>query len=190
MNDNDMDETSDGIKHRWDHTKRSASQTPPRGTTPTTWQDAGPEERKKAVQKAIMYLRSVARKKKTISYKRFVNFMNIAQAVHFSIHDFHDHEHRRVRDSILYRVSTEEDSQGHGMLSVVVVSSSEPRIPGNEFFKLAKKLGRPVSPGSAPSRLECFAKELEVVYAANKQPCVPSHWSGMTPATHPPSARP
>jgi len=164
MNEHDRGGTSDRDNSRRGHPER-----PDVPTTPTTWQDATPDERKKAVQKAILYLRSVARKRKTISYKRFVNFMNITQTVHFTIQEFLDREGPRVRDSILYRVSTEEDSLGRGMLSVVVVSSSEPRIPGLEFFKLARKLGRSVTPGSSASRQDCFSRELATVYAANKQ---------------------
>jgi len=45
-------------------------------------------------------------------------------------------------DEILDNISTEEDREGRGMLSVVVVHASGDKKPGQGFFDLAKELGR------------------------------------------------
>ena len=46
---------------------------------------------------------------------------------------------------LLGEISTEEDAEKRGMLSVVVVHKDGDRKPGSGFFKLARELGRETS---------------------------------------------
>jgi len=64
---------------------------------------------------------------------------------------------------LLGEISTEEDSAGRGMLSVIVVHKYGDMQPGEGFFDLAKDLGRDTS-----DILECWIAELKRVWA---------HWS-------------
>lgn len=61
---------------------------------------------------------------------------------------------------LLDDISREEDSQGRGMLSVVVVRK-DTRLPGEGFYRLARKLGRDVS-----DRKRCWEIEFEKVIQA------------------------
>ncbi len=61
--------------------------------------------------------------------------------------------------AMLGEISSEEDSKGHGMLSVIVVHKHGDYQPGPGFFDLAKDLGRNTS-----NILECWIEELHKVH--------------------------
>jgi hypothetical protein len=61
---------------------------------------------------------------------------------------------------LLGEISSEEDSAGRGMLSVVVVHKSANMQPGPGFFELAERLGRDTS-----DILKCWVAELHRVHA-------------------------
>ena len=60
---------------------------------------------------------------------------------------------------LLGEISSNEDSQGRGMLSVIVVHKQGDMQPGPGFFELAKELGRDTS-----DILDCWVKELKKVH--------------------------
>ena len=60
---------------------------------------------------------------------------------------------------MLGEISTEEDSAGRGMLSVIVVHKIGDMQPGPGFFDLAKRLGRDTS-----DILKCWVDELHAVH--------------------------
>lgn len=55
--------------------------------------------------------------------------------------------------------STEEDAEGRGMLSVIVVHKEGDMQPGRGFFELAAELGRDTS-----DKERCWVEELNEVY--------------------------
>jgi hypothetical protein len=61
---------------------------------------------------------------------------------------------------LLGEISTEEDSAGRGMLSVVVVHKLGDMQPGPGFFELAKSLGKDTS-----NIERCWVAELHRVHA-------------------------
>ena len=61
---------------------------------------------------------------------------------------------------LIGQISSEEDSAGRGMLSVVVVHKVGDMQPGPGFFELAEKLGRNTS-----DILKCWITELKRVHA-------------------------
>jgi len=63
--------------------------------------------------------------------------------------------------TLLGEISTEEDSWGRGMLTVLVVHKTGDKMPGNGFFKLAAELGRNTS-----DRERLWSEELKKVCAA------------------------
>jgi molybdopterin synthase catalytic subunit len=60
---------------------------------------------------------------------------------------------------MLGEISTEEDTAGRGMLTVVVVHKVGDMQPGPGFFELAKRLGRDTT-----NKLKCWADELHKVH--------------------------
>jgi hypothetical protein len=62
--------------------------------------------------------------------------------------------------SMLGEISTEEDKQGRGMLTVIVVHKHGDMHPGPGLFELAKRLGRDTS-----DILKCWVDELRQVHA-------------------------
>lgn len=62
---------------------------------------------------------------------------------------------------LLGEISSEEDADGRGMLSVIVVHKFGDMQPGPGFFELAKQLGRDTS-----DILKCWVDELKKVHAA------------------------
>ena len=60
---------------------------------------------------------------------------------------------------MLGEVSSEEDTAGRGMLSVIVVHKDGDMQPGPGFFELAKELGRDTS-----DILKCWVEELKKVH--------------------------
>jgi molybdopterin synthase catalytic subunit len=67
---------------------------------------------------------------------------------------------------LLGEVSTEEHSEGRGMLTVIVVHKHGDMQPGPGFFDLAKQLGKDTS-----DILSCWIKELKNVHG---------YWSNQT----------
>ena len=67
---------------------------------------------------------------------------------------------------LLGEVSTEEHSEGRGMLTVIVVHKHGDMQPGPGFFDLAKQLGKDTS-----DILSCWVKELKNVHG---------YWSNQT----------
>ena len=61
---------------------------------------------------------------------------------------------------LLGEISTEENSLGRGMLSVIVVHKTGDKQPGKGFFELANELGRDISDIDT-----CWIDELKRVYA-------------------------
>src|SRR2546429_8345506 len=61
---------------------------------------------------------------------------------------------------MLGEISSEEDTAGRGMLTVVVVHKVGDMQPGPGFFELAKQLGRDTT-----NKLKCWADELHKVHA-------------------------
>lgn len=72
--------------------------------------------------------------------------------------DIEAHDQRLFH--LLGEVSTEEHTEGRGMLSVIVVHKHGDMQPGPGFFDLAKKLGKDTT-----DILGCWVKELKVVHA-------------------------
>ena len=60
----------------------------------------------------------------------------------------------------LGEIASEEDEQGRGLLTVVVVHKSGDMQPGPGFFELAQSRGRDVS-----NIVECWIGELKKVFA-------------------------
>ena len=71
---------------------------------------------------------------------------------------FEAHDPRLFK--LLADVSLDEDAEGRGMLSVIVVHKSGDKQPGDGFFELAEKLGRDTT-----ETMNCWVKELKKVYA-------------------------
>jgi len=84
----------------------------------------------------------------TISYSELAGSVN---SIDFEPDSFAFHH-------MLGEISTDEHSEGRGMLSVVVVHKDGEIQPGFGFFELAKKLGRDTS-----DTLKCWSKELQRV---------------------------
>jgi hypothetical protein len=94
--------------------------------------------------------KSEARNLKIVRAKLMVQGIT---AVHLEAHD------RRLFH-LIGEISSEEDADGRGMLSVVVVHKGGDMQPGPGFFELAEQLGRDTS-----NILECWIEELHRVHA-------------------------
>jgi hypothetical protein len=68
--------------------------------------------------------------------------------------DPHDH----VFHEMLVQISVEEDANGRGMLSAIVVHSNDGQ-PGKGFFDLARQLDRDIS-----DSLACWVREVNRLY--------------------------
>lgn len=99
-------------------------------------------------------MRDVARPGCTISYGELVA----------RIHAWRIEPNDPMLAKILDYVSSQEHSEGRGMLSAVVVHADD-RLPGDGFFKLATRLGHDVS-----DRLAFHAAELQRVHDAFGHP--------------------
>jgi hypothetical protein len=86
--------------------------------------------------------------KGSITYGELVRKVN---AIRFQpdAHSFHE---------LLGQISRSEDSEGRGMLGVVVVQQGGDGMPGPGFFKLAQDLGRDVR-----NKLKFWAAEVDLV---------------------------
>ena len=60
---------------------------------------------------------------------------------------------------MLGEISEEEDAQGRGLLSAIVVHKTGDQEPGTGFYELAEALGRNVS-----DRLRCWTDEVKLAY--------------------------
>jgi hypothetical protein len=110
-------------------------------------------EQAKREGKAILAER--AKRGKTIAYSDFANQLVAVRL-----------EPRDVRLAhLLGDISTEEDSAGRGMLTVLVVHKSGDLKPGPGFFDLARKLRR-----NTVDEVECWIKEFKFVVKAWKPP--------------------
>jgi len=65
-----------------------------------------------------------------------------------------------IISSILDEISSDEDAQGRGLLTVVAVHKHGDKLPGSGFFELARALGRDTS-----DKDKCWLAELNRVYA-------------------------
>lgn len=68
--------------------------------------------------------------------------------------------HSHSLDAILGEISSEEDNNGRGMLTVIVVHKSGDMQPGPGFFELAKELGHDTS-----DITKCWIDEVNRVHA-------------------------
>jgi hypothetical protein len=112
------------------------------GFSSSDWAAAKEEAR------AIMIDRAKARR--TISYTELVNHIHTIRL---------DPRDARL-DHLLGEISSDEESKGRGMLTVVVIHKSGDMEPGKGFYELARSLGRDIS-----NREKLWAAELEKVYA-------------------------
>ena len=67
-------------------------------------------------------------------------------------------------NNMLGEISQEEDARGYGMLSVVVVHRAGDQMPGDGFFTLARRLGRPLH-----DREQLWVSEVAKVHASYRQ---------------------
>ena len=95
----------------------------------------------------IMY--AVAKKRDFVSYSDLVAQIS---AVHMEAHD------PRLAH-FLGQIAREDDDQGLGLTTVVVVHKSGDKQPGPGFFEMAASQGRNVK-----DKIACWMKELNVVY--------------------------
>jgi hypothetical protein len=115
---------------------------------------AGPDwDAAKGEAKSVLI--DVARRKGRIAYSELVEKIH---AIDIEAHDprlFH----------LLGEISTEENNEGRGMLTAIVVHKSGDMQPGPGFFELAKSLGKDTT-----DILACWVKEFNHVhdYWANK----------------------
>lgn len=109
----------------------------------------------KAKRQAKEILIAVARRRGRIAYSELVAQIS---TLHLESHDsrlFH----------LLGEISSEEDVEGRGMLTAIVVHKAGDMQPGPGFFELAKTLGR-----NTKDQLACWVSEFNKVhdYWANR----------------------
>ena len=95
------------------------------GYPESVWMKAKEEARDILIQRAS------SRINQTISYSK------LAEMVRSISFDAHDHSFH----ALLGEISEEEQENGNGMLSVLVVHKNGPQMPGTGFFELARELG-------------------------------------------------
>ena len=104
-------------------------------------------EAAKGEARAVMY--KVARREGLIAYSDLV-----ARIDSISL-DAHDHR----LDHFLGQIATEDDDEGLGLTTVVVVHKTGDQMPGPGFFNMAESQGRDISDPVA-----CWMDELKAVY--------------------------
>jgi len=104
-----------------------------------------------AKEEVVASLASIARSRKTISYSALASRI---ESVRFGPDDSRFH-------ALLGNVSTDQNSLGRGMLSVVVVRKAGDMEPGPGFFALAESLGR-----SVRDKQKFWIEEMTRVYDA------------------------
>jgi hypothetical protein len=112
------------------------------GFPQSNWNAAKEEARAIMIEKA--------RAQSTISYSDLV-----AQ-----IHSINLDPHDTRLDHLLGEISSDEETKGRGLLTVLVVHKTGDMEPGKGFYELARTLGRDVS-----DRERCWSDELRRVYA-------------------------
>lgn len=110
------------------------------GSDPVIWEKAKSEVRDALIGRA--------KEGRTICYSELAE----------SIETIHLEADSYALAHLLGEISTEEDSAGRGMLSVIVVRKDSGMEPGPGFFKLARKLGRDTS-----DQIAFWVKEFERV---------------------------
>lgn len=111
------------------------------GFTEQAWETAKGEAR------AVMY--DVARRRSLIAYSALVSRID---AITLEAHD-----HRL--DHFLWQIASEDDDDGLGLTTVVVVHKSGEQMPGPGFFNMAEDQGRDIS-----DPVRCWMEELNAVY--------------------------
>ena len=107
-------------------------------------------ESAKREAKSILWTR--ARQGQMITYAELARAMRQIQ--------FEPHDH--VFHMMLGQISEEEDADGRGLLSALVILQDQ-GVPGDGFWTCAASCGRDVS-----DRLKCWIAEVESVFAKNK----------------------
>ena len=102
-----------------------------------------------AKEEARAAMIEVARQRRTMSYTKLVQKIASCQ--------LEPHDVRLAH--MLGEISTEEDGEGRGLLTVVVVHKTGDMKPGPGFFELAEHLGRDVSDTD-----RCWVEESQKVY--------------------------
>ena len=102
-----------------------------------------------AKEEARAAMIEVARQCRTMSYTKLVQKITSCQ--------LEPHDVRLAH--MLGEISTEEDGEGRGLLTVVVVHKTGDMKPGPGFFELAEHLGRDVSDTD-----RCWVEESQKVY--------------------------
>lgn len=108
-----------------------------------------------AKEQAIEILSATARDEETIPYGEFVRHIK-------AIPDLEYHGDPRL-DELLDEISLEEDANGRGLISVLVVGKSFPHLPSDGFWKLAV----PRHP-EGTSKREIFEAERDRVWSAHR----------------------
>jgi hypothetical protein len=88
-----------------------------------------------------------------------IPYIDLIQRINTIRFDIEDIDDRNALATMLGEISTEEDENGRGMLSVVVVHKQGDMQPGPGFFDLAEELGRDTS-----DILVCWIDELKRVH--------------------------
>lgn len=109
--------------------------------TETEW-ELGKEE-------MLGILRRTASRRQMITYSDLSKSLTAIQIGH----------HDPAMGRILGQISEEEDRNGRGMLSVIVVHKDGDMEPGNGFYELAIELGKDVS-----DKVKLWVKELHKVH--------------------------
>lgn len=104
-------------------------------------------ESAKAEAREVMY--GVAKREKLISYSALVTRITSISL------DAHDHR----LDHFLGEIAIEDDNDGKGLTTVVVVHKTGDQMPGSGFFDMAASQGRDISDPVA-----CWMEELKSVY--------------------------
>ncbi len=107
------------------------------------------ESWEKAKSEAKNVLIGKARHNDTIIYSELAQQIN---AIKLEAHD-------QRFFYLLGEISSEEDKDGRGMLTAIVVHQNGDGLPGQGFFDLANSLGR-----DASNKVACWTKELKRVY--------------------------
>lgn len=104
-------------------------------------------ERAKGEARAILY--EVASDRSLISYSQLVSEIG---SISLEAHD------PRL-DHFLGQIAGEDDDDGKGLTTVVVVHKSGDQMPGDGFFEMAESQGRNIK-----DRAACWIQELNYVY--------------------------
>ena len=93
--------------------------------------------------------------KRTASRRQMITYGDLSR----SLSSIEIGPHDPAMGRMLGQISEEEDSNGRGMLSVLVVHKYGDMEPGNGFYELATELGKDVT-----DRVKLWVKELHKVH--------------------------